>query len=218
MRQYDGKNKQQIEKGLRLFHGFPMDGDMIWLYKEGYPKDEAYLWCYPSGCLLTYGDGLNHLDGSEPNMKAFESLCDHEFALDLRDFKPYVNEDYSYRILSKKDDALMDEFLSQCSEEDKSVGQVSIEDDKVMGAFDDEKLVAVASTWDLKEQLSDIGVLVHPTYKKCGLGTSVVSKLIDEIKETRLPIYRADYDNPASEKIALKLGFSVITTVHRYKK
>lgn len=218
MKKYDGNNIKQIEKGLRLFHDFPVNGDMVWIYKKSYSKDDAYLWCYPDGCILTYGEGLKELEGSDPDLKAFESSCDHEFALDLEDYTPHVNDDYSYRILTKADAALMDKFLSQCPEEDKAVGQVSIEDDTVMGAFDESQLVAVASTWDLKEQLSDIGVLVHPAYKKCRLGTSVVSKLINEIKETRIPIYRADYDNPASEKIALKLGFSVVTTVYRYKK
>lgn len=218
MKKYTGSNIKQIEKGLRLFHNFPIVDDMTWLYRENYPKDEAYLWCFPSSSVLTFGEDLKHLENNELNMTDFETSCDHEFALDPIDFVPYANTDFTYRLLVKDDASFMDEFLSLCPEEDKAVGQVSIEDDKVMGAFHENILVAVASTWDLKEQLSDIGVLVHPKYKKQRLGLSVVSKLIEEIMETRIPIYRADYDNPASEKIALRLGFSVFTTVYRHKK
>lgn len=218
MKIYNGELSQQIERGLRLFHNFSVELENSWMLKESYEAQDAYLWSYPNRFVLSYGSGLKELEGKVPDLSVFNTACDHEFVLIKEDFKPYANEVFEYRVMNKEDQALMDEFIDKSPQEDRNVGQVSLDDDLVMGAFDAGKLVAAASTWDLKEQLSDIGVLVLPTYKNQRLGLSVVSKLIEAIIDTRIPLYRADYDNPASEKIALRLGFSVFTTVQRYKK
>jgi len=209
----------QIERGLRLFHKFPLDQGLFFLEKPNYPHDEAYLWRYPSGDVVTYGSGMK-LDEHEDVRSLFlpNHLYDCEFILKKEGFSSAVNFEYTHRALHEEHAAHMAELQTACSEQDLAYGQVSIKDDAVVGVYREKLLIGAASIWTLEEDLVDIGVLIHPDYRGLGLGSSIVSFLIESLPTHKIPLYRADYDNLASVHIAIKLGFTEFSRVYRMRK
>ena len=118
----------------------------------------------------------------------------------------YINKEFlNCRELTKQDEVIFNEFHEGCSKEDKDQGQVSLDDFLVYGLFDNEKLVAVASLWDWGEVLCDIGILVHPDYRRKGYAKEVCLALMNNTE--RLFIWRCDENNISSYKLAQKIGF-----------
>lgn len=99
-------------------------------------------------------------------------------------------------------------FKIQCPQEDLDEGQISFEDPVVVGCFDGEILTAAASYWFWGEGLADIGVVVHPDYRKMGIGRALISKLAGYgLKLDRINFYRHNEQNKASHNLALSLNF-----------
>jgi|GEM_PF-2689631 len=243
---------KSIQDGLLAFRN--LDRDLLKknnkILRESYGK-EAYYFKMDGLEFVTYGKETSEHILSDDFEKYFEEQFDNEFVLDIRNYKPYINPSFSYRLLTEGDSELLVEFKKEFSESDldhgavsiedpvvvgafdgeKLVavssmwewendldhGAVSIEDPVVVGAFDGEKLVAVSSMWEWENDLDDIGLIVSNKYRKRGLGKSVVSVIINEVRSKKICIYRADYDNPGSVRIAEALGFKRITRIYRYK-
>jgi RimJ/RimL family protein N-acetyltransferase len=118
--------------------------------------------------------------------------------------------DSAYEI-SEIDDIMIDTFetfTKDCSQEDLDEGLVSLDDSLVFGCFHKNKLVGVASYWFLTDHLADIGVIVHPDYRKKGIGKALVSKLSQwGINHGKINMYRHDRKNQKSRRVALAVGF-----------
>lgn len=226
---------EHIIESILQFHKFTVEkGNIEFIEIESYDSNEAFYWKFPDRAIVTYAPNLNNewqdihkgikkqifTDAINEELKTkFETTYDFEFILDKDDFNPYVLEsiDLTYRQLTKDDLHYLEEMKTYCSKTDLQYGQVEIEDPLVIGAFHKTELVAAASIWELPGDLADIGILVSSTNRKKGFGCALVSYLCDQILDTRTPLYRADYDNPGSVKIAQKLGFTEVVKVYRYK-
>jgi len=118
--------------------------------------------------------------------------------------------DSAYEI-SEVDDIMIDTFetfTKDCSQEDLDEGFVSLGDSLVFGCFHKNKLVGVASYWFLTDHLADIGVIVHPDYRKKGIGKALVSRLSQwGMKQGKINMYRHDRKNEKSRKVAQAIGF-----------
>lgn len=118
--------------------------------------------------------------------------------------------DPSYNIFQLSDDMTetFEIFKNECSQEDLDEGLVSIKDSLVLGCFQEEKLVGVASYWFLTDRLADIGVIIHPDFRRKGIGKALVSKLCQwGINHGKINMYRYDKKNDKSRQLALALGF-----------
>lgn len=109
------------------------------------------------------------------------------------------------RELTKEDESLFIEFKNNCSKEDQDEGMVSLEDDFIYGLFTDGKIVAISSLWNWGNILSDIGVLVHPKYRKKGYSKAVCQTLMQNID--RKFVWRCDEKNIGSFNLAKSIGF-----------
>lgn len=109
------------------------------------------------------------------------------------------------RELNKDDNDIFKAFLDSCSKKDKEEGMVSLEDDFIYGLFDDEKLVAVSSLWNWGDVISDIGILVHPGYRKRGYAKTVCQTLMVNIDKKF--VWRCDDVNKGSYRLAKSIGF-----------
>ncbi len=211
-------NKEKIQDGLLAFRSLNRKSLKAnnKIFRERYAK-EAYYFVMSDLEFITYGKGTEEHVFSEDYKQYFESEHDNEFALQKENFKPYKNEMYQYRVLTEKDAELVENFKGLFSKTDLDMGQVSIEDPVVVGVFDSNKLIAVSSLWYWENDLADIGLIVDTNYRKQGIGLSVVTFVIEQVIDQKVMIYRADYDNPGSVKIAKKLGFEQILKIYRYK-
>lgn len=124
--------------------------------------------------------------------------------LDKREYSKIENEQFC-RKLTNDDKEMFDIFLESCSDEDKEVGQVSLEDPVAYGYVIDNKIVSVASLWHFGENISDVGVLTHPDYRRKSYAEAVCKTLIKN--EDRIFVWRSE-DNPSSKKLSEKLGFT----------
>ena len=124
--------------------------------------------------------------------------------IDKTDFEDIKNKELC-RKLTVEDKELFEEFHNSCSNQDKEEGMVSLDDPVVYGCIVDNKIVSVTSLWHWGDRLSDIGILSHPEYRHRGYAKSVCQTMMSDID--RLFIWRCDYDNAGSNKLALSIGF-----------
>ena len=115
---------------------------------------------------------------------------------------------FKIRILNEDDKNSYTEFKKETPSSDLKEGQVSIEDPIVVGCFDKEQLVSIASYWFWGKGLADIGVITHPDYRKKSIGKALISKLCNYGFELdRINVYRHNEKNIASHNLALTLNF-----------
>ncbi len=78
-----------------------------------------------------------------------------------------------------------------------------------IGAYDDEKLVALAACSADCDTMWQIGVDVLPNYRRRGLATALVSNLALEIlSRGKVPFYCCAWSNVRSARKAIKIGFA----------
>ncbi|WP_168169758.1 GNAT family N-acetyltransferase [Candidatus Izimaplasma sp. ZiA1] len=157
-------------------------------------KDNSFYLC-PFDSVVTL-DNYNEL--------LIETDSTHIFFIDNLNFGTIQNSN-KCRELTSDDCKQFKIFLDSCSAEDKDQGMVSLEDDFIYGLFEDDLLVAVSSLWNWGDILSDIGVLVHPNYRKKGYAKTVCQTLMSNIK--RDFVWRCDSTNNASYNLAVSIGF-----------
>jgi GNAT superfamily N-acetyltransferase len=76
-----------------------------------------------------------------------------------------------------------------------------------------EKIVAIAFSIHMTEKYADIGIFTLPTHQNLGYSTALATLLIDKLQRKNItPVWSTDEKNPASLKIARKLGFKKIKT------
>lgn len=212
-------NEEQVVEGLLAFRGCTYNQlqKSKFVLKENYGK-EAYWFKYPTVELLAYGKEVEWIINLPNFSDFFELKFDYEFYLNPIEYKPTINGDFQYRILTEEDEKLVKNFEGDQAIEDLEMGQVDIEDFLVVGAFAGDKLVAVSSLWEWTNNVVDIGLIVDKTYRGKGLGKSITSFIINQVIDKRICIYRADYENPNSIKIAKSLGFRQVSWCYRLSK
>lgn len=133
------------------------------------------------------------------------------------DFKAFASSNFEIRQLSESDEGALESLHSACTPADVDEAEVSVADELAIGAFDGDKLVACASLYDWRG-FGDPGVLVHPDYRKRGLGTAVVSPICQYVLDQgRVMNYRCDSRNTGSAKIAERLGFTQYFEIEVFK-
>lgn len=129
----------------------------------------------------------------------------HLFFIDNLNFGKIKNKSMCKKLM-KEDKILFDQFMKSCSIDDKDEGMVSLEDPFVYGLIDDDKIVAVSSLWNWGSLISDIGILVHPEYRKKGYAKTVCQTLMSNIDKKF--VWRCNELNKASYNLAISIGFT----------
>jgi GNAT superfamily N-acetyltransferase len=94
---------------------------------------------------------------------------------------------------------------------------VELSHDDVCGAWLDDQLAAVGSTYDFRGFV-DPGVVTHPAYRQRGLGTAVIAHIVQRVlARDELMLYRCAAENIGSYKIAQTLGFTRCVTVTGFR-
>ena len=75
---------------------------------------------------------------------------------------------------------------------------------------DNESVMSEAYAAGIGKNLCEIGIATHADYRGQGVATHTAAHLLKQCLDRQLvPVWSCDYENPASFKVALKLGFEV---------
>ena len=112
------------------------------------------------------------------------------------------------------DRAMIVELLQRCDPEDVDAGELEVDDIDpfAIGVIDDSSgllgALASARPWTPESIFDDIGIITATEHRAQGWGSYAVSTLCRLIFEhDRLPVYRNNWDNPASKGLARAVGF-----------
>jgi RimJ/RimL family protein N-acetyltransferase len=101
-------------------------------------------------------------------------------------------------------------LLARCSDKDKELGEVSLDDPVVLGYFNGDELAGVGSLLHENNNIADIGILVVPESRKQGGGKALTLALTHAAKEnSKIPQYTTMEKNLGSVKVAESLGFQL---------
>lgn len=119
-----------------------------------------------------------------------------------------------------EDVALLAALAAEVSDDDLDEADLELDnlDPFYVGLLDGDRLAAYACgrPSDIDERFDDIGVLVHPEYRRVGLGARAVAEFVRQRQAAdpqRLMLYRCTTENAGSNRIAESLGFSLAHTI-----
>lgn len=119
----------------------------------------------------------------------------------------YPTAHIKIRLLTYQDMDLLEAMKRECPQNELAMAQIKIDDIHVLGAFIKDKLIGACSVLELWSAY-DIGVLVHPDYRRQHVATTLVANCAEWIlSQAKLCMYRCDDFNIGSYHTALKLGF-----------
>ncbi|HVO44232.1 MAG TPA: GNAT family N-acetyltransferase [Aggregatilineales bacterium] len=97
-----------------------------------------------------------------------------------------------------------------CSELEVKMAEITIDDPAVAGYFMEGRLVGATSLLFMDDVIADIGVLVHPAYRKSGIASEMV-RIISRwgIEHNRILQYTTTETNTGSMAVARKNGFDL---------
>jgi GNAT superfamily N-acetyltransferase len=167
--------------------------------------------------------GVGHgMTGAEMQSELLDKTLDYEyvellFYLYPDDFKPYTQTEFEVRQLFEDDKDALDALKSACTPQDVDEGWVHVTDELCYGAFDGDKMVACATMFEWRG-FADPGVLVHPAYRRRGLGKAVVSAICQWVLDHgRVMNYRCVSTNIGSAEVARSLGFTQYFEIEEFK-
>ncbi len=114
---------------------------------------------------------------------------------------------------------LMDAFLSECSEEDIDEADIDLDepDPVIFCGFRGDTIVAYVSHRYFSNGIADIGILVHPHYRRRGYGLAMVHHdTLWCLENDKVPLYCVRRDNIGSMALVGQLGFSPIIEAYRF--
>jgi GNAT superfamily N-acetyltransferase len=130
---------------------------------------------------------------------------------DWTTFRPVSRE--GVRILKPEDLRALEILQAACDPLEWEHGGSRLGDQSAAGAFDGERLVAVAGYEIWGGSIAHIGVVSHPHYRGKGYGKAVVSKLTKEVLNRGVvPQYQTLDVNKPSMELADRLGFERYAT------
>lgn len=152
--------------------------------------------------------GIGFFNGGDQHIMAAENLVDRPLpdGAGLRILDPDQAEVR----------AVVSELLTSSDPEDVDAAEFELDDlDRhMLGLFDGSgALGALVSgrPWGSEDEFDDIGILVRDDLRGHGWGASAVTELCRRSFELgRLPIYRCNWDRPASKATALAVGFQLV--------
>lgn len=87
--------------------------------------------------------------------------------------------------------------------------QEMLSDGIVAGIIINNRLASIAYASHITEKFADVGIFTSPDHRNKGYSTSAAALLIKELQAKNLtPVWSTDENNPASLKVARKLGFT----------
>lgn len=224
---------QQIYKHLATHFNLPMEnvnqaGTSIFADKERDPFGTQLIWTFDKHVIIR----------THPKFEAqFRALIEEGQALSLpkiaenldmtveeqynwyfiteADFISH-DSDYIIRQLTKEDAEAFADFQAQCSEQERQVGEVGLEDEMIFGILDGNRIIAVASSFEWYGFV-DIGVLTDPAYRGQGVGKAVIATIVNHYlqnkEDERILLYRHETSNIGSAKIAKAVGWQGFATL-----
>ncbi len=134
--------------------------------------------------------------------------------------------DYRHHQLTNDDVDVIQSLVDQCVPNEVDEAGLEDLDDfneaaiNVLSVSPAGDLVAYASagTWSWDETFADIGVLVHPSHRRQGLGRWVVARTVADLLDAgRLPLYRHMSTNHGSASLSTGLGFETVLWLQAYR-
>jgi RimJ/RimL family protein N-acetyltransferase len=185
--------------------------EMVTFGKQGLfiLSEEIYDWCvglYAEKDIKEIMDG-EHLYIIETKLREYNRRLsgEHIIYLFLNTIDVNKPSGYTFKVFNKKILYLLDEY----KEFDNAL---SFENDIIaVGAYEDDKLVALAGADDVLNELWQIGIDTRKEHRDKGLAIYLAKTIAVEIeKQGRLPYYTTWSLNIASTKVALKAGFEPV--------
>ena len=113
----------------------------------------------------------------------------------------------------------LNSFFSECSEEDLDEADIYLDepDPVIFLGRMDRKIVAYVSHRYLSQGIANMGILVHPRYRKNGFGLAMVKhNTIWCIENSKIPLYIVNRTNIGSMSLIKKLKYKPIIEVFRF--
>jgi GNAT superfamily N-acetyltransferase len=168
--------------------------EKVQIVQEAMPEDSA----------LT-GDDLQATWGAECILERDQGLVHYLYPQDLPKFA--VEAQFNVRQLHPEDAQCMAELHQACPPADVDEGFVEVDHLVAYGCFAGSQLAAAASGY-IRTGFLDLGVLVHPDFRRLGLGKAVVGAVCRwSIDQGLIAQYRCNPLNTASQRLALGLNF-----------
>jgi len=133
------------------------------------------------------------------------------------DFRPARSVSLPIRQLSEADQNDLEVLKAACTQEEFEDSWVNTADELAFGVYDGTALIACASMYKIWG-FADPGILVHPDYRKQGLGRALISKISERcLQKGYVMNYRCTIDNLASANLAISLGFEQYFEIEVFK-
>jgi ribosomal protein S18 acetylase RimI-like enzyme len=230
------KFEQKLFKRLFEYYGNEIEKDRINVFEnEKYNEDNRIqLYQTPFNTIIYAASPIYKNLKEKLKNEDLSSKISLEKLKEITDYKEIADEDsticlylnpkqhlevkpptgFNVQELKEKHKKQFEDFKTDCSEADLSEGQISFADPIVVGCFDQDKIIGAASYWFWGQGLSDIGIVVHPSYRKLGVARALLSKLTGlGIELDRFNIYRHNQKNVASQNLAHSLNFQYMMTI-----
>lgn len=121
------------------------------------------------------------------------------------------------RVLTAADAPLLDALQAACTASELSLSEITINDPLVVGHFDGERLIGVASVLDQGSDVFDIGVLTHPAYRGRHVAVMLAAYLRNHYTALgKIAQYVTMEYNGGSVRVAEKCGFDLVVTEESY--
>lgn len=142
------------------------------------------------------------------------SADEHFSYLDPEFFQPIEEtEEYSIRILNADDNESYETLKESCSEYEWEEAYVYLETGIVFGIWQKEELLGVANCIDWDGIVEDIGIIVHPNFRRKGVGKRLLTELCKwGIAENKLLQFRYQNEYESVARFVSSMGFKSFMT------
>lgn len=124
---------------------------------------------------------------------------------------------HDIRPLTPQDAESLDALQAQCTPDELSLAQVSMDDLRVTGCFMDGQLVGAASLLEKTPDIYDIGVVTHPAYRGRQIGVALTVHLRNALaEEGKIAQYVTMQANRGSVRVAEKSAFDLFLIEEDY--
>jgi ribosomal protein S18 acetylase RimI-like enzyme len=119
--------------------------------------------------------------------------------------------DFVLRHLSNNDKKSYLQLKESCLEYEWEEAYIHFDQNVNFGIFKEEQLVGIAGFIEWDGIFSDIGIIVHPGFRQCGIAKILLSKLCEEgIEAERILQFRYSCDQIEVSKLIESIGFRTL--------
>ncbi|MDD3049306.1 MAG: GNAT family N-acetyltransferase [Bacilli bacterium] len=204
MKQYkemlSNKFQREITDQIMIYEKIDTPHVVLYKWADGFAYRAPYR-CL-SSCVTSLQDACEIIE-HKLDIKSKRG----EFYMFTDQLNAYSDNKIIVRQLQYEDEELLTMMKQECNSSEVELAQIMIHDIHVLGAFVEDKLVGVSSILDLWGTY-DVGILVHPQYRRRGISSLLVSENAKWVQtQNKICMYRCDDFNIGSIKTAEKLGF-----------